>query len=70
MKIPLYSVIYRAFQDILPPLQLSRVVKPVFAEHRNNIIINNGAEPIFGAAFPAAEIAVTYAEALAERLVQ
>lgn len=57
-------------QNVLPTLEFIGVVEPVFAEHRKNVIVNDGVQPFLGAYIPAAEIAVADAEALTQRLVK
>ena len=57
-------------QNVLPPLELVGVVEPVFTEHRKNVVVNDGVQPLFGANISAAEIAVADAEALTQRLIK
>ena len=52
------------------PLELVGVVEPVFTEHRKNVVVNDGVQPLFGANISAAEIAVADAEALTQRLIK
>ena len=51
-------------QNVLPTLELVGIIKPVFTEHRKNVVVNNGMQPLLGANISAAEIAVADAEAL------
>ena len=33
-------------QNVLPPLELVGVVEPVFTEHRKNVVVNDGVQPL------------------------
>ena len=57
-------------QNVLPTLELVGVIKPVFTEHRKNVVINDGMQPLLAANISAAEIAVADAEALTQRLIK
>ena len=57
-------------QNVLPPLELIGVVKPVFTEHWKNVVVNDGVQPLLGTNISAAEIAMTDAEALTQRLIK
>ena len=41
-----------------------------YSEHRKNVVVNDGVQPLLGANIPAAEIAVADAEALTQRLIK
>ena len=57
-------------QNVLPTLELVGVVEPILAEHRKNVVVNDGMHPLLGANIPAAEIAVADAEALTQRFIK
>lgn len=49
-------------QNLLPLLQFIIIVKPIFAEHRQDIIIDNRKEPFVGTYFSITEIAMSDTE--------
>ena len=56
-------------QNVLPPLELGIVVKPVFTQHRENIIIDHRMKPLICADLLTAEIAVPNTETFSKRAV-
>ena len=70
MKILLSFVIEYILQNILPATELVGIVKPIFAQCRQDIVVDDGTKPFFRTYVYTAEIAVTDAEAFAQRLIK
>lgn len=70
MKMLLSLIIETHPAEYFPNAGVFRIIKPVFAEHWQNIIINDGVHPLICTNIPAAEIAVSNAESLTQRFIK